>query len=65
MVGNGLKALFLLCCLLAATGSASAQAEPGCLDCHTDDADSPVHAVFKTAHGALNGGELHHLPWRQ
>jgi DmsE family decaheme c-type cytochrome len=56
MVGNGLKALFLLCYLLVATGSVSAWAEAGCLDCHTDDADSPVHAVFKTAHGSLNGG---------
>ena len=56
MAGNGLKALFLSCWVLLAASSCPAVAEAGCLDCHTDDADSPVHAVFKTVHGGLAGG---------
>lgn len=45
-----LKALLLTC---AVAGSAPALAEdgPGCLDCHTADADDPVHAVFSSVHG--------------
>lgn len=55
------KALGVLiaCCLLAtgyAVGADEAAEEPGCLDCHTADADSPVHAIFRTAHGTLDGG---------
>lgn len=42
--------------MLLITGGVTAQGEAGCLDCHTDDADSPVHIVFNTAHGALGGG---------
>jgi len=56
MAGKSLKVVFLLCCALVAGGGLSAQEEAGCLDCHTDDADSPVHAVFNTAHGSLQGG---------
>ena len=52
---SGLKALILSCSLLAA-GVAVAQEEPGCLDCHEAEADSPVHAIFRTAHGQLAGG---------
>lgn len=30
--------------------------EPRCLMCHKDSADQPVHAIFKTPHGQLDGG---------
>ncbi|MEH6636072.1 MAG: DmsE family decaheme c-type cytochrome [Halioglobus sp.] len=56
MTGNRLKAIFILCCALLTSGSVWAQDEPGCFDCHADEADSPVHTVFKTAHGSLQGG---------
>ena len=36
--------------------SAKKAAEPRCLMCHRDSADKPVHAIFKTPHGQLNGG---------
>jgi DmsE family decaheme c-type cytochrome len=55
MTGNRLNVIFFLCCSFFA-GSLSAQEAPGCLNCHTADADSPVHAVFNTAHGQLAGG---------
>jgi DmsE family decaheme c-type cytochrome len=35
---------------------ARAEDGPGCLDCHTADADVPVHAVFNSVHGNLQGG---------
>jgi DmsE family decaheme c-type cytochrome len=41
---------------LLVTGAAIAQEEPGCLDCHTAESGSPVHAVFNTVHGGLQGG---------
>ena len=44
----------LLLCLLA--GPAVAEDAPGCFDCHEAAADDPVHAVFSTVHGTLNGG---------
>jgi DmsE family decaheme c-type cytochrome len=50
-----LKTLVLSFGLLAATGTL-AQETPGCLDCHKAEADSPVHSVFRTAHGDLQGG---------
>jgi DmsE family decaheme c-type cytochrome len=48
----------ILCALLLgpALSLADDDAVAGCLDCHTDDADSPVHAVFNTAHSSLGGG---------
>jgi DmsE family decaheme c-type cytochrome len=55
MSGFRLQTALLLCLALLA-GTLAAQEEPGCLDCHTPDADTPVHAVFKTAHANLNGG---------
>jgi DmsE family decaheme c-type cytochrome len=50
-----LKAL-VFCCSLSAGSVALAQEAPGCLDCHQADADSPVHAIFNTVHGSLQGG---------
>lgn len=38
------------------TGPAHSDAEPACLGCHTDNADKPIHALFKTPHGKLQGG---------
>lgn len=35
---------------------AVADETPGCLDCHTRDADFPTHAVFNSVHGAIGGG---------
>jgi DmsE family decaheme c-type cytochrome len=55
MVGKRLRAVFFLCGILSAGGLA-AQDAPGCLDCHTDDAGSPVHTVFDSVHGSLDGG---------
>jgi DmsE family decaheme c-type cytochrome len=55
MVGKRLRTTFVLCCTLLA-GGLYAQDEPGCFDCHEDDADSSVHTVFNSVHGALNGG---------
>jgi len=56
MTFKRLNCLFFSGLLLMATGSLSAQEEALCLDCHTDDADSPVHAIFRTPHGAIGGG---------
>ena len=58
MAGNRLNIIVIFCCALLACGGVSAQEQEqaGCLDCHTDDADSPVHAVFNTVHGSLGGG---------
>ncbi len=39
-----------------AQGSGDAAAEPRCLMCHRATADEPVHAIFKTPHGQLDGG---------
>ena len=36
--------------------SITANAAPDCLTCHTASADQPVHAVFQTPHGRLDGG---------
>lgn len=36
--------------------SAMTQAEPECLECHTPDADKPIHAIQQTPHGRLQGG---------
>jgi DmsE family decaheme c-type cytochrome len=58
MAGRHLKALILSCGLLTAA-SALGQEEPGCFDCHKADSDSPVHAVFRTVHGDLEGGGAH------
>ncbi|WP_162300069.1 DmsE family decaheme c-type cytochrome [Kineobactrum sediminis] len=44
--------------LLAALVIPASAADDGadCLGCHTASADAPVHAVFQTVHGGLNGG---------
>lgn len=34
----------------------SVHAEPRCLSCHTLSSNSPVHAIFQTSHGQLDGG---------
>lgn len=47
-------ALLFFCCILA--GPALGEDGPGCLDCHTPDADDPVHAIFSSVHGNINGG---------
>jgi len=57
MPGNihtGLRVLLLVFCAMAAFSSRAD--EPGCLDCHEAEPDSPVHAVFATVHGQLQGG---------
>ena len=55
MVGRHLRTILLLCTSVVALGLA-AQEEPGCLDCHDDDAGSSVHTVFNSIHGTLGGG---------
>ena len=49
-----MRAWMLLLTLLA-SGGATADEAP-CLTCHTPSSDAPVHAVFQTAHGQMNGG---------
>ncbi|WP_165954311.1 DmsE family decaheme c-type cytochrome [Seongchinamella unica] len=50
-----IQAVVVLCsALLAAV--AHTEDGPGCLDCHTADADIPVHVVFSSVHGNLLGG---------
>lgn len=56
MAGIRLKAAFLLCATLLASGNLYAEDEAACFDCHENEADSSVHAVFRTAHGSLEGG---------
>jgi DmsE family decaheme c-type cytochrome len=56
MTGFRLNAFVFLFGLLLLASSARAADEPGCLDCHKADADSPVHQVFKSVHGSINGG---------
>jgi len=56
MPGNRLNIIVVFLCALLAGGGLAAEDAPGCLDCHTDDDDSTVHTVFKTAHGSLEGG---------
>ena len=59
MARGAIKALILSSSLLAAAiglAEDTVQQEPGCMDCHQADADSPVHAVYRTAHGKLAGG---------
>jgi DmsE family decaheme c-type cytochrome len=56
MAGNNLKAFFALCAALMVCSGGWAQDEPGCLDCHTAEAGSPVHTIFNTAHGKVQGG---------
>jgi DmsE family decaheme c-type cytochrome len=52
MTRRFLQALLLIC---VGTGSGALLAEdgPGCLDCHTADADDPVHTVFRSIHGNI------------
>jgi DmsE family decaheme c-type cytochrome len=54
MTRSRLTAILYLCGALLCTAVAGAEDEPGCLDCHGDDA--AVHEVFKTVHRGLNGG---------
>ncbi|WP_167854826.1 DmsE family decaheme c-type cytochrome [Mangrovimicrobium sediminis] len=49
-----LQALALLA--LFGAGSATAEDGPGCLDCHSPEPDSPVHAIYDNVHGTLEGG---------
>ena len=42
--------------LPAAAQDAARSAEPRCLMCHRNTADEPVHAIFRTPHGNLEGG---------
>ena len=51
-----IRVLVTLALCYSLQGIAQAAEEPGCLDCHTADADTPVHAVFNSAHGNLSGG---------
>jgi DmsE family decaheme c-type cytochrome len=53
---NIFRVIVLLYAALLAAHGAWSQEKPGCLDCHKADADSAVHAIFKTNHGALQGG---------
>lgn len=51
------NALLLTLVLLVIAPFSNAQTDTAsCLNCHTSSADTAVHAVFKTVHGALNGG---------
>ena len=43
----------LFICIGVASGPLLAEDGPGCLDCHTADADDPVHAVFRSIHGNI------------
>lgn len=52
---RSIQAVLVLCSALL-TGHLWAEDGPGCFDCHADDADSPVHAVFNSVHGKLLGG---------
>ncbi len=54
MTGIVVRTLLFVCSLLLTVGVWAE--EPGCLDCHAADDDSPVHQVFKTVHGSINGG---------
>jgi DmsE family decaheme c-type cytochrome len=56
MPGNHLKAILILCLGITVSGSLFAEEEAACFDCHENDGDSQVHAVFKTVHGTLGGG---------
>ena len=56
MSGKHLKALIIVGAWLLASSGGWAQEGPGCLDCHKADGDSPVHAIFNTVHGSLQGG---------
>lgn len=51
-----LKVPFFLYCMLMPLGVLWAQDEARCLECHTVDEDTSVHAVFNTPHGSLGGG---------
>lgn len=44
--------------MLATSSLAQEERPPRCLMCHKASADEPVHAIFKTAHGGLNGGDV-------
>ena len=55
MMTRFVQAALLTCCALL-TAPLMAEDAPGCLDCHEQEADSPVHAVFNTVHGQLQGG---------
>jgi len=56
MSGKRLKVLLITSVWLLASSGVWAQEGPGCLDCHEAGADSPVHAIFNTAHSSLQGG---------
>ena len=47
---------FLVMCIVMLAGPVLAEDGPGCLDCHTADAESPVHVIFNSVHGNLMGG---------
>lgn len=53
---NGLVRTLLVACWLSASHIALSADEPGCFDCHEDEAGSVVHNVYKTLHGNLDGG---------
>jgi len=48
--------LLSLSLMLGASVARADEAAGQCLDCHTASADTAVHAVFNTVHGAVNGG---------
>ena len=48
------QAMTLVALLL--TGSVLQAQDAQCLDCHTASADTAVHAIFNTPHGAIDGG---------
>ena len=55
MIRSFLQAVLFTCCTAFASLTL-AEDGPGCLDCHTADSDSPVHAIFSSVHGGVNGG---------
>lgn len=57
-VSGNYKLVALLLTVLVSMFAAAitAQAAAPCLMCHKDSAEQPVHAIFKTPHGQLNGG---------
>ena len=50
--------LRLLGIAVAVCVAAVAHSQPDCMTCHTAASDEPIHALFQTAHGRLNGGGM-------
>jgi DmsE family decaheme c-type cytochrome len=60
--GNRVKLAFKPCIaalfgtLLSLCGSIALGEEARCLSCHTSGGDAPVHAIYQTRHGQIDGG---------